>query len=406
MSVIDVKDLVKRVETLLAGNDRVEIDMNDPSIIDIVPELKKAKPRLAMTKKGICVGFPSPSDGDKILVISQIPSQSGSAPSFTAPEKKTKAPSRRPKPKRHQHTYVAPRMVKDVLGVITDDASHIIQLVGPTGCGKSTLVKYLGEQTGRKVFQINCRGDMGSEAFVGEKTVVVDKASGQNKIVYQAGVIEQAFAEGLDENGQETGEPAILFIDELPACPSHVGHILNRVFESDDPRRTLVLDIDGGRICRSHSGLRILVAGNTVGRGATSMDQTVYTAQLDALDLSLLSRVAVTFRMGYNKPVEKHILQEKVGDDKVSQLILKFRDAIRGHIRAGKLSSPFTTRHIIAIADMYRLFGDLLKATYYTVVGQLLPEERAIYNETALAIFGGDMLKQFVDKDMDYMDTD
>jgi len=55
---------------------------------------------------------------------------------------------------------------------------------------------------------------------------------------------------------------------------------------------------------------------------------------------------------------------------------------------------------------MYRLFGDLLKATYYTVVGQLLPEERAIYNETALAIFGGDMLKQFVDKDMDYMDTD
>jgi cobaltochelatase CobS len=298
-----------------------------------------------------------------------------------------------------------------VIGVLTDNASHIIQLVGPTGCGKSTLAKYLGEQTGRKVFQINCRGDMGSEAFIGEKTVevveCVDPKTGEttftNRISFQKGVIEQAFAEGLNEDGQETGEPGILFIDELPACPSHVGHVLNRVFESDDSRRTLVLDIDGGRVCRSHSGLRILVAGNTVGRGATSMDQTVYTAQLDALDLSLLSRVSVTFRMGYNKPVEKHILQEKVGDDKVSQLILKFRDAIRGHLRAGKLSTPFTTRHIISIADMYRIYGDMLKAIYYTVVEQLLPEERAIYNETAMTVFGKDMLKEFVDPDMDYM---
>ena len=401
-----VKDLIKRVEALLAGNDRVEISMDDVAISDIVVDLKKAKPRLEMTKKGLCIDFPS--GVDKTLIISKIESRFNTPSSFVPKQvsETKKTPSRRPKPKRHQHSYVAPKMSQDILGVITDDASHILQLVGPTGCGKSTLVKYLGEQTGRKVYQINCRGDMGSEAFVGEKTIVVDKDSGQNKIVYQAGVVEQAFAEGLDENGQETGEPAILFIDELPACPAHVGHVLNRVFESDDPRRTLVLDIDGGRVCRSHSGLRIIVAGNTAGRGATSMDQTVYTAQLDALDLSLLSRVAVTFRMGYSKSVEKHILQEKIGDDKISQLILKYRDAVRGHIRAGKLSTPFTTRHIIAMADMYRIFGDIMKATYYTVVEQLLPEERAIYNETAVAVFGKDMLKQFVDNDVDYMTMD
>ena len=65
--------------------------------------------------------------------------------------------------------------------------------------------------------------------------------------------------------------------------------------------------------------------------------------------------------------------------------------------------TPFTTRHIVTIADMYRIFGDMLKAIYYAVVEQLLPEERAVYNETAMAVFGNEMLSQFVDSDQDYM---
>jgi MoxR-like ATPase len=396
----DSGKLVSRVESLLGENDRVDIDMSDPAVADIVVNLKKAKPRLAMAKRGLCVDFPS---AGSTLVISRISMRAGGpVRSAVNPDRATPAP--RPKLKRHQHSYVPPKIKDDIVSVLTDDASHIVQLVGPTGCGKSTLVHHLGDAMGgRKVYQINCRGDMGSEAFIGEKTVVVDEATGQNKIVYQAGIVEQAFKEGLDENGQEVGKPAILFIDELSACPARVGHILNPIFESDNPRRTLVLDIDGGRIVRSHSSLRIVVAGNTVGRGAMSMEQTVYAAQLDALDLSLLSRVAVTFRMGYNKPVEKHILAEKIGDDRIARLVLRFRDAIRDHIKAGKLTTPFTTRHIITIADMYRIFEDALKSIYYAVVEQLLPEERAIYNETVMAVFGSDMLQKFVDMDQDYM---
>ena len=39
---------------------------------------------------------------------------------------------------------------------------------------------------------------------------------------YQKGIMEQAMVEGLDENGQEVSEPAILFIDEVTACPARV----------------------------------------------------------------------------------------------------------------------------------------------------------------------------------------
>ena len=68
MSNID--ELVERVEALLNGNERVEIDMEDLAVADMVGEIKKAKARLAMTHKGLCVDFPSA--GSNALVISRI----------------------------------------------------------------------------------------------------------------------------------------------------------------------------------------------------------------------------------------------------------------------------------------------------------------------------------------------
>jgi len=117
----------------------------------------------------------------------------------------------------------------------------------------------------------------------------------------------------------------------------------------------------------------------------------------------LLNRVTAVFRMGYDRDVEKHILVEKVGDDKVVQLVLKFRDAIRGHIKAGKLTTPFSTRNIVKVADMYRVWSDLGMAIYRTVFESVLPEERATYNETANTIFGEDLLNRFSRKGVDYM---
>lgn len=270
-------------------------------------------------------------------------------------------------------------------------------------CGKDRLVHHLGRELGRKVFQINCRGDMGSEIFFGEKTVEIDEASKQNKVSFVKGLVEQALTEGLDEQGNEIGVPGILFITEAASMPAHVAIGINRLLESDDTRRTFVIDQDGGRVVRGHSGLRIVLAANTVGRGSTGMEASAYTAQTDALDISLINRIAACFRMGYDREVERHILAEKIGDDRVAALVIKFRDAIRDHIRQGKLTSPFSTAHIVHIADMYRIFGDLGKAIYYVVFEFLMPEEKAIYNETAQLILAKDLLKEFTATGIDYM---
>lgn len=402
---LDMGKLVADVEGLLNGSEQIDIDMNDPQVAGIVEDLHKARVRLELSHKDIAVDFPQ--SGSTNLVIRRITARQKSgtpAPvSAKPPEKQAKAPTAKPTPKKHQHTYVVPKIAADMISILTDDASHIVWLTGPTQCGKDRLVHYCGRELGRRVVQINCRGDMGSEIFFGEKTIKIDDASKQNEIVFQKGLVEQAMLEGLDEQGNEVGPPAILFITEAASMPARVAIGINRLLESDDTRRTLVVDQDGGRVVRSHSGFRIVMAANTVGRGATSMESSAYSAQTDALDISLINRIAACFRMGYDREVERHILAEKIGDDRIANMVLKFRDAIRGYIKAGKLTSPFSTAHIVHIADMYRIFGDIGKAIYYVTFEFLMPEEKAIYNEQAMAITGKDLLKEFTASNIDYM---
>ena len=407
---IETDKVIEVVQKILGTSNRVTTDLNDPELAEIAPVINKSRVRLDLSLKAN-ITVETPKKGTTITFTRvgaaedpDAPSAPASAPAASAPaapEKKTQ-PKSRPKPKRHQHSYRPPAIAKDVMDVLLDDASHVIFLTGPTGTGKSVFAHYLCNELGRVLMQMNCHPNMGEEAFFGEKTIVVDEATGQNKIEFQEGIVTKAMQCGLDADGNEVGPAAILFIDEAGAMPT-TSIALNRLLESDDPRRTITLEHDGGRVVRSHSKFRIILAANTTGRGATDMSQAMYTAQMDALDASLLNRVAMMFRFGYDRNVEKHIAMEKVGNDKVVGQILRFRDAIRDNIRADKLTTPFSTRSIVQISDAYRIFNDLAKAIYYTTFEMLLPEEKPVYNEIAIAKLGFDILKQFAQTDIDYM---
>lgn len=409
MAKIKKERVLEVVEEILAGSSRIEVALDDPSLAEIATEITKARVRRDLSLEGISVEIPK--NGTTItfnrIGAGRAPKPAakkgaGAKPAADPDPGPASKPKARPKPKRHQHTYRPPKMAKRIMDVLLDEGSHVIWFKGPTGTGKTVLAHYLAQELGMELFQLNCYPNMTEEAFFGERDIKIDEATGQNKLVYKDGVVVKAMQAGLDEDGNEVGKPGLLFIDEAGAMPPN-SIALNRLLESDDPRRTITLDKDGGRVVRSHSKFRIILAANTAGRGATDMSETFYAAQQDAQDGSTLSRVRCTFRFGYDRKVEKHIAMEKVGDDKVVAQILKYRDAIRDNIRSGKLSTPFSTRSVVDICDMYRVFGDLLAALYFTTFEQLLPEEMAVYNEIAVAQLGKDILKEFVEDDVDYM---
>lgn len=398
-----MSEIVDIVLEILGDSSTITISLNDDSLQGV--NINKARVRKDLSLAGISAEF----DTTKTNVTF---TNSGNAIGRTAkpsvkkfPKKSVaKKPAKRPVVKRSQHTYVKPAIANDIMDAMIDEASHVIWLKGPTGTGKTVLVHYLAKTLGMKLHQLNCHNRMDDSSFFGEKTISIDEDSQQNHLVFQEGIVTKAMRCGLDENGNEVGAPALLFIDEAGAMPPSVAIALNRFLESDDPRRTITLERNGGEVVRSHSGLRIILAANTAGRGATDMASAMYTAQKEALDISLLNRIALTFKFGYSRNVEKSIAMEKIGNDKVVSQVLKYRDAIRASLRAGKLSTPFSTRSIVQIADAYRIYDDLAKAIYYTTFEQLLPEEKAIYNEKSVALLGVDINKKFIDNDIDYMD--
>jgi len=438
MNPTEFNDILVKVNELLGTSDRIDLQISDPRVVNLVGDLHKAKVRVYLgTEAGIVVTF---KDNNNVLSLLRSGKPTSAQPQATVSVTATAVPSApapasvpapaptpasttapiptssllttpdfirkaKPAPKRSQHTYRPPKMLDDVIDVLADDASHVIWFKGPTGSGKTVAAHYICEKLGRQLFQMNCHLGMGPESLVGERTIAIDTASGQNFIKYMNGIAVNAMQCGLDADGNEIGRPGVLFIDEASAMPTTTAIMLNRLLESDDPRRTITLERDGGRIVRSHSGLRIILAANTCGRGANTMSESLYTAQTDALDISLLNRVAAVFRFGYDRAIEKAILMEKTGDDKAVASIIEFRDKIRDYIRAGQLTTPFSTRHIVKIGDMYRIFRDIPKAIYLSVMEQLLPTEMALYNETLVGQFGpkADVVKNYTQEGVDYM---
>jgi MoxR-like ATPase len=422
----EIDDIVLKVKSLMGGADRLDISVSDPRIAGYAQEIYKAKVRVALsTKAQIATSF---QPNSQLITLSKIGAQPVQAQPVQVQQASVQAQpvqsaqpvqaqpvqqviqenpvakeKSKPVVKRSQHSYRAPKMIDDVIDVLADDASHVVWFKGPTGCGKTVAAHYICERMGKKLFQLNCHYGMGPESLVGERTIAIDEKSGQNHIKYQEGIVVKAMQAGLDENGNEVGVPGLLFIDEAGAMSPQIAIMLNRLLESDDPRRTITLEHDGGRIVRSHSGFRIILAANTCGRGANTMAESMYTAQTDALDISLLNRIAAVFRFGYDRDVEKAILMEKTGDDKVVRNLILFRDEVRQAIKAGRLSTPFSTRHIVKIADMFRIFHDIPKAIYLAVMEQLLPQEVVTYNEIIHSKFGKDPVKENTQSNVDYM---
>lgn len=318
------------------------------------------------------------------------------------------------------HKYRMPDFAGQVRSLVRQsiDGEGMVNILlqGAMGTGKSEFVYEIAREFGLKVFQVNGSEGLNMDDFFGTMAVGIDERTQQNYTYFDKGPLYRAFIEGtkvdgngdqvLDENGDPivVGKPAVFFLDEFAAMlPEVFLGVFNRAMEiprQNGKGRSIEIPRDNGRVVKSHPGMVMFLAGNTVGTGNGGRFQMGYTAQGNKMDESTRNRVTGFYKFGYNKEAEKSIALSMLNDDYEAERLMRFCDNARNMFRNEKVETLFTTRSIVATCDVARNFrknGErdwMANAICVAVLNGLPETDKVAFNEQIRLIWGVDFMQQ------------
>lgn len=143
-------------------------------------------------------------------------------------------------------------------------------LIGETGTGKTTIIKWLAQLYEKHLYRVNVNGQTGREDLVGKYVLINDST------VWQDGVLSRAMREG-----------GWILLDEVNAAHPEVLFVLQALVERDSVNQTLtplLLTEKDGEVITPHPDFRIFATCNPP-----------HYAGLKSLNIALASRFAHFF---------------------------------------------------------------------------------------------------------------
>ena len=209
------------------------------------------------------------------------------------------------------------------------DQEKNVLLIGPTGSGKTTLVRYYCAVKEKPYLRVSLNGGATVEDLVGHWIVKSDENRNQ-VTVWIDGLLTVAARKGY-----------IIVIDEINAASAEVLFKLNSLL---DDERVLILTEKDGETITPHPNFRLIATMNPTELGYAGTQE---------LNEALVDRFHGILYIDYNNKVERNILKkfpltiEQVTD------IQNFATAIRQAYINGEIMTPFSTRTLINFADLY-----------------------------------------------------
>ena len=215
------------------------------------------------------------------------------------------------------------------LGVRDDLA---VLLIGDTGTGKTSLIRYLAYKTGNGFRRLNLNGSTTADELVGHY-VVDDKEKGMRWV---DGVLLDAMKNGY-----------WLLLDELNAGLPEVLFVLQSVLDDD---KFLVVAEHEGEVVRPHPDFRVF---------ATMNPSLEYAGTRD-LNKALLSRFPIVIQTHYPDAVhEIEIIQSHVPgiNETDATVMVKIAEEIRKGKKNQSISFICSTRELINWAKLTMAIG-------------------------------------------------
>ena len=244
-------------------------------------------------------------------------------------------------------------------------------IVGPTGCGKSTLAINVLARLQRKAEIVSCHGDTSSDNLIGKPWLVTDPVSKEviTKVSYGAAL--RAYRDGKT-----------LLLEEVDIATAEVLASLHRILEIKSD--FYICDIGEQEILPKSKLYSTIATANTIGTGE---DDFMY-AGTKPMNLAFMNRFCPRIKLGYLQPTDEiQVLVNKTGiEPQVAGKMVAVANDVRdcsdpkrianGGLAAGTspMVSVISTRDLIEWGDMTtELSFDLKEAAKYCFL-DLMPD--------------------------------
>jgi len=265
-------------------------------------------------------------------------------------------------------------------------AGKVIWNVGMPGTGKTQLPQILAGMfpEPRPVYRVNITDDTTDMHLLGSTKVTTDPQTGSPVTYWLDGPIVCAMREGLDDQDNEVGPPAILIVDEWDAGQPGVMMVLQRLLEVGlDNRRSVMLGEDGGRVVKAHPQFSIILTSNTRATG----DNTGMFQGTKPQNAAIIDRINATFEFEFPKLSE--VYEGLVNAYFASQLDAFFGDVQKAIIN-GDIDIAFSIRKTNELVFALRAGLLFWESFELTCLNPFDEEARAVIREIALRHWGQD----------------
>jgi MoxR-like ATPase len=230
-----------------------------------------------------------------------------------------------------------------------------ILLEGPTGSGKTSLVRYWCYKNQQSYYRINLNGGCTAEDLVGHYILH------GGETIWLDGILTRAVKNGW-----------VAVVDEINAAPADILFVLNPLL--DDDRDLIITQKNGGEICKVHENFRFVATCNPNNKNYSGTKE---------LNEALKDRFQCILYVDYDIKIDERILSKSgLEKDKIKD-VLNFTKAIRESYENSEIQTPFGTRQVINFAEKLR------EGKHKLILNRFNIEDRPIVE---------DLLDVFIDK--------